>query len=466
VVIGVGDLRGLVLFDRMGEDQLLDFVAAGSELGFEQGQQLFEEGRPADYWWLLLDGAVDLVRHVGREETLLGRMDVPGRWAGGFRAWDEHGVYLATGRASSSGRVFRVPAAALRDWATAWFPFGVHIIEGISRTARTFESVTRQKEALAALGTLAAGFAHEINNPAAAAVRAIDDLGGAWEAAFASVGWLASASLSPARFAALDALRRECADGDAPAGPMALADREEALTAWLGERGVAQPWEVGEALAGSGVDVDWCERLAAVTGADLLEPALVWITSTQSAAGLLHEARESTGRISGLVAAMRSYAQLDRASTQRTLVTEGLDSTLVVLADRIPPGVTVVRDLAPDVPAIEAAAGELNQVWTQLVDNALDAMDGSGVLRVTARADGHRVVVEIGDTGPGMSAEIQQHAFEPFFTTKPVGRGTGLGLDMARRIVEHHSGDIAIEVRPGETVLRVRLPLDGRPGRS
>jgi signal transduction histidine kinase len=460
---GVDDLRGLGIFAGMAEDQLRGLADIGTDVRFAPGDVLFAEGRPAEAWWVLLDGALDLVRHVGREETLLGTLDVPGRWAGGFRAWDEHGVYLATARAATPGRAFRVAAPALREWATTWLPFGVHLLDGFSRTGRAFETVTRQKEALAALGTLAAGLAHELNNPAAAAARAVDALGVAGEAAHTSIGWLASGALDAGQFAALDALRREAAREPVTLPPLLLADREEELADWLAAHGVAEGWVLAEALAAAGVDPGWCERVATVTGGQVLAPALQWAASTLSAAALLREARDATRRISDLVAAVRSYAQLDRASTQQTDVVEGLESTLVVLAHRIPPGVTVVRDHAPGTPRIEAAAAELNQLWTTLVDNALDAMGGSGTLRVSSCVDGRgSVVVEVGDTGPGMSLETQRHAFEPFFTTKGVGEGAGLGLHMARRIVDAHHGDIAIEQRPGETVLRVQLPTGRR----
>ncbi|NEK56451.1 cyclic nucleotide-binding domain-containing protein [Geodermatophilus sabuli] len=453
----VGELRPLVLFDGTGDDQLGELCSLGTELTFAPGDELFREGRPADSWWVLLEGRIDLVRHLGHEETVLGAMDVPGRWAGGFRAWDEHGVYLATGRAATRGRAFRVAAPALRAWSTSWFPFGVHVIEGLVRTARNFESVARQKEALASLGTLAAGLAHELNNPAAAAARSADALGTECEVLFSSVGELVTAAISPDGFTALDGLRRELEP--APAGdPMAVADREDALAAWLADHDVPRDWLLAPALAAGGADPAWCDRVAAALGRDALDPAFAWVASTLSATALLAEVRESTRRVSELVAAVKSYSQLDRASMQRTDVVEGLESTLVMLAARIPPGVRVVRDHGPDVPPIQAAAGELNQVWTNLVDNALDAMAGQGTLRVCSRRDGRGVLVEIGDTGPGMSPETREHAFDPFFTTKGVGEGTGLGLDMARRIVARHRGEISIDLRPGETVLRVRLP--------
>jgi signal transduction histidine kinase len=453
------DLRPLGLFAGTGEDQLAALVAAGTEVHVGAGDVVFAENRPAEHWWVLLEGRIDLLRHVGHEETRLGVMDVPGRWAGGFRAWDEHGVYLATGRAATVARVLRVPAEDLhRVWAGR-FPLGLHLIEGVSRSARNYESMARQRESLAALGTLAAGLAHELNNPAAAASRAVDALGEAHEQMLGSLRSLAAAPVTAGQFAALDSLRQELAPLP-PGDPLTAADREDALSDWLTDHGVRREWVLAPALAGSGADERWCERAAEVLGSARLEPGLEWVASTLTASGLLAEVKESTRRISDLVAAVRSYSQLDRASMQQTDVAEGLESTLVMLAHRIPAGVTVVREHSAAVPRIPALAAELNQVWTNLVDNALFALEGSGTLRVSSRVDDGDVVVEIGDTGAGMSAETARHAFDPFFTTKGVGEGTGLGLDISRRIVDRHRGDIGIELRPGETVLRVRLPVD------
>jgi signal transduction histidine kinase len=452
------DLRPIGLFSGTDDDQLRALLAGAADVRFDCGDVLFQENQPAEFWWVLVDGSIDLVRHVGHEETRLGAMDLPGRWAGGFRAWDEHGVYLATGRAATAGRILRVPAAELRTLWTTRFPLGLYLTEGVSQSARNYERMARQKEALAALGTLAAGLAHELNNPAAAATRAVDALGEAYDGMLSSLRGLAATPITADEFTRLDTLRQEL--GPRPAeNPMDLADREDAVSDWLSEHGVARHWELAPALAGSGADLDWCDRVVGALGDARLEPGLEWVTSTLSATGLLGEIKESTRRISDLVAAVKSYSQLDRAPMQQTDLVEGLESTLVMLAHRIPDGVTVVRDYGPDVPRIHARAAELNQVWTNLVDNALDAMDGRGTLRVSTRVDRGEVVVDIADTGTGMSPETQEHAFDPFYTTKGVGEGTGLGLDISRRIVDRHRGDISIRSRPGETVLRVRLPV-------
>jgi signal transduction histidine kinase len=456
----VDELRPLAIFDGLTDEQLAELVEGGTEVRIQPGVVLFREGEHADFWWLLVEGAVELVRHVGREDTVVARMDVPGRWAGGFRAWDEHGVYLATGRGATAGRVLRVPAQVLRERSNAWFPFGGHLIQGLYHTARSIESTARQRESLVTLGTLAAGLAHEINNPASAATRAVDALEAACAALLSSVGSLARDELSVQQFAALDALRREIQPQPADPDPLVRADREQALSSWLARHGIQREWTIAPPLAGAGVDLAWCERAATVLEGPTLAAGLEWVANTLSVATLLAEVKASTRRISELVAAVRSYSQLDRASMQQIDVTDGLDSTLAALGHKLRDGVTVVRDYSADVPRIEAYAGELNQVWTNLIDNAVDAMDGTGTLRVATRLENDSVVVEIGDTGPGMPPQVAARAFEAFYTTKDVGEGTGLGLDIARRIVaERHGGSISIDSRPGDTVLRVRLPV-------
>ncbi len=455
----VDDLRGLDLLAGLTDAQLTELLEGGTEVRIEPGVLLFTEGEHADYWWVLVDGAIELSRRVGREDNVVGRLDVPGRWAGGFRAWDERGVYLASGRGMQEGRVLRVSAAVLRTLIAAWFPLGGHLINGVYGTARSIEATARQRQSLVTLGTLAAGLAHEINNPAAAATRAADALEGVCQTLISSLDRLAQGEISAPQLTALDKLRREIEPTAVSLDPLDIADQENAMATWLGRHGVERDWVIAQPLAAAGVDVAWCERAAAVLDEDNLEPGLEWVASTFAATTLLSEVKISTRRISELVSAVRSYSQLDRASLQPTDLTEGLENTLVMLGHKLREGIEVVREYG-ELPRIEAYAGELNQVWTNLIDNAVDAMNGSGTLRIHTHAEGNNVVVEITDTGEGMSPEVAARAFEAFYTTKDVGKGTGLGLDIAQRIiVERHHGTITITSAPGETTLHVEIPI-------
>ena len=454
------DLRRLPLFEKLADDQLGELLAAGETVEVEPGVVLFTEGEQAHDWWVLVDGTVDLLRRTGPREQVVARMDAPGRWAGGFMAWDDHGVYLATGRGVTPGRVLRVPADRLRALTDTWFPLGGHLIAGLFHTARSIESTARQHGSLLTLGTLAAGLAHEINNPASAASRSVDAVQDAAVAVLDSLRALAAADIAADRFAALDELRAGLQAPSAPVNALVQADREQELASWLAGHGVADEWLLAPRLVAAGADVAWCDRVAAALPAAALAPGVAWVAHTQEVVSLLAETKESVHRISELVAAVRSYSQVDRATTQDVDVVEGIESTLVVLGHKLRDGVTVIREYDADVPRIEAYPGELNQVWTNLVDNAVDAMQGNGELTITTRVDAEDVVVEIGDTGPGMLPEVAARAFEAFFTTKDVGQGTGLGLDIARRVVvERHSGSIEIDSEPGDTVMRVRLPV-------
>jgi signal transduction histidine kinase len=457
---GAAALRGLALFDGLGDDQLDRLWSAGSEWPFTTGDVPFREGKPADYWWVLLDGSLSLVRRVGQQETELGVMSNPGQWAGGFQAWDAHGVYMATARGVVPGRLLRVPAEALGEVAREWFPFGVHLIAGLVNTVRSIEAKARQRESLVALGTLAAGLAHEINNPASAATRAVDALGQATETLLTSLRSLGERSMTAEQFVAPDTLRRGIASGGEELDALGVADREEELAEWLVRHDVDRDWLIAPPFAAAGAGVELFERASSTLAPAQLEAGLEWVASSLAVAGLLGEIREATHRVSELVAAVRSYSQLDRALVQQTDLTEGLESTLVMLGHKLRGGVDVIRDYAEDLPAVEAIPGELNQVWTNVIDNAVDAMEGSGTLRVTVRGVEDGVVVEIADDGPGVPDDVAAHAFEPFFTTKDVGKGTGLGLDISRRIVvERHGGDISLESRDGGAVVVVRLPL-------
>jgi signal transduction histidine kinase len=348
---------------------------------------------------------------------------------------------------------------ALRELSTVWFPFIGHILVGLYGTARAVESAALRRDALVTLGTLAAGLAHELNNPAAAATRAVYSLRESCETLLSSLRHVADGEISARQFIDLDSLRREVKPRTTIPDPLALAEDEENLAEWLSRHGVKHEWDIAPTLAVAGVDQGWCERAAEALGDAALEPGLEWVASTLSLFSLLSEVEESTRRVSDIVASVKSYTQMDRAEIQRFDVTDGLESTIVMLGNKLR-DVEVVRLYGSDLPEIEGHPGELNQVWTNLIDNAVDAMDGRGTIRLTTRVDGNDLVVEVCDSGPGMPPEVAARAFEAFFTTKDVGKGTGLGLDIARRIVEdRHGGVIGIDSRPGQTIIRVRLPI-------
>ena len=460
----VEELRSIELFTGLSDDQLADLATGGDEVPFEPGDVVFTEGDHADEWWVLLEGSLDLVRKVGREDVVVARMDVPGRWAGGFRAWDDNGIYLATGRGSTPGRLLRLDAPHLRELVNRWFPLAGHLIGGLHHTARSIESTVRQRDALVTLGTLAAGLAHEINNPAAAASRTVAELGQCCDALLEALTRLAHDDISAAQFSALDELRRSTVAPDS-LDALALADRESDLATWLERHGVPDAWGIASPMVSGGIDTAWCDRAYEALGDGALTPGLEWVSATMSSKALLTDLQDAVRRISELVAAVRAYSQMDPASAQRIDVRDGLESTVTMLGHKLRDGVSVVREYA-DLPEIEAYAGELNQVWTNLIDNAVDAMDRRGTLTLRTRVEGEWVLVEIADTGAGMPPEVVARAFEPFFTTKDVGRGTGLGLDIARRIVvERHGGRIDIDSPAHEgkgTLMRISLPLRPR----
>jgi len=450
----------LFLFEGLPEERIEALCEVGEDIAFSEGEELFHEGKPADFWWILIEGNVQLVRRAGRESpVVIMTMENPGQWAGGFQAWHAGGNYMATGRGAGNGRMFRVAADDLGRLAREWFPFSVHLIEGFFQTVRSMDMLTRHRESMVALGQLAAGLAHELNNPAAANARAVDALRETCDMLLSSLTQLAERSLSAEQFIALDGMRRELDATAAVADSLVTMDREEALTEWLETRGIEDAWRIAPALAAADVDTDWCERAAASLEDGHLEPAFGWVASALSARALLAEIKDSTSRISALLNDFKSYSQLDRADAQTIDVTNGLDDTLVMLKHKLTDGVLIRREYGNDVPKVEAFPAELNQVWTNLIANAIDAVDGHGTIRIRTRAETEFIVVEIVDDGPGMPPDVQARAFEPFFTTKDVGKGTGLGLDISRRIIaDRHHGQIIISSEPGNTVIQVRVP--------
>ena len=315
---------------------------------------------------------------------------------------------------------------------------------------------------MAALGKLSAGLAHELNNPAAAARRAAEELREATvEAQLLALEH--DGRLSPeVRVVLVGVLHEAAANDEVVLDPLSQSDREQELTDWLEERGFGEAWDLAPTLGAAGLDVGRLEKLAAeIDEGETLAGALEWLGATLRLTDLANQVGQSAGRISDLVRAMKEYTHMDRAAYAETDVREGLETTLTILDHKLK-GAAVEREYEEDLPRIWASAGELNQVWTNLIDNAIDAVEGEGNIKVRAARENDRILVEIVDDGPGIPQEIQSHIFDPFFTTKEIGEGTGLGLDIARRIVAGHGGELTFHLEPGETRFTVRLPLDTR----
>jgi signal transduction histidine kinase len=459
------ELGDTFLFERLTEDQLAELAGAGAVVQVAANDTVVREGEPADDFWVLLDGELQLTRHVGGQKLVLMTTDRRGVYAGGFRAYASGPAasYRATIHAVRPARLFRLPSPELGRLLQSWFPMAKHLLDGLFQTVEWIDSRVRQRESLVALGTMAAGLAHELNNPAAAAGRAAADLRAAVATLQTGLHDLTACGLTGEQIAELSSLSDQWGSADRTASsldPLALADREDEIDGWLRRHGVEQAWTVTPALVATGVDIPALDRVAHAVGSVALGPAVRWLASSVTVTGLLDNLDESTRRISNLVGAVKEYTHMDRAPLGDVDLHAGLESTLVMLGHKLRGGVEVIREYDPALPRIDAHGSELNQVWLNLIDNAIDVMHGSGRLRVHTAHDDAGVIVEIGDTGPGVPEDIKRRIFEPFFTTKEPGKGTGLGLDIARRIVvEHHGGDLSLQSEPGATCFIVRLPL-------
>jgi signal transduction histidine kinase len=466
IVCSVDELRTLFLFEKLSEDQLQWLCERGHVELIEPGT-VYAEGAPATCFYVLLEGTVVLSRRVGADDIEVGRTSTRGVYTGAFTAYLGEAVpqvYNNSVRVTEPSRFFVLDAEVFAELMHDWFPMAVHLLEGLFFGNRNAQAAIGQRERLLALGSLSAGLTHELNNPAAAAVRATSSLRERVAGMRHKLGMIAGGKWDRTMLQTLIRLQEEAAERvpkAAALSPLEASDQEDAITDWLDSHKVRDGWDMAPTFVAAGLDVAWLDRVEATVDPGCLEAALRWLNYTVDTELLMNEIEDSTTRISTLVGAAKQYSQLDRAPYQVVDVHELVDSTLLMLSGKIPPGIEVVKEYNRSLPQIPAYAAELNQVWTNLIDNAVSAMNGTGTLTVrTGKVREDEVFVEFGDTGPGVPPEIKDRIFEPFFTTKPVGEGTGLGLDISWRIVvKKHHGDLSLESSPGDTRFRVRLPV-------
>jgi signal transduction histidine kinase len=464
------ELRTLFLFEQLTDNQLDWLCRRGRVENFPAGP-VYAEGAPATCFYVLLGGTVVLSRRVGADDVEVSRTSKRGVFAGAWQAYlGSHlpQVYTNSMGVAEASRFFVLDATVFAELVNDWFPMAVHLLEGHVFYATDLQELTAQRERLLALGSLSAGLTHELNNPAGAAIRAAtalrEQVAGTWR----KLSVIAAGPYDRGTVETLIKLQ-EAAVKRVPEAralpPLEASDREDAITDWLDSHGLDDGWQLAPALVAAGLDIAWLEHVAASVEAAALAESVRWLYCAVETELLVKEIEDSTTRISTLVGAAKQYSQLDRAPYQIMDVHELLDSTLLILAGKIPPGIRLVKEYDRSLPAIPAYAGELNQAWTNLIDNAVAAMGEAGVLTVQTGLDQDHVVVVICDTGAGVPPEIRDRIFEPLFTTKPVGQGTGLGLAITWRVVvTKHHGDIQVESVPGDTRFLVRLPATDPKG--
>ncbi len=464
------ELRELFLFEKLTDDQLSWLCREGRVVVAEPGP-VYAEGDPARLLYVLLSGTLVMSRRIGDDDVEVVRTSARGVYSGAFVAYlgdRVPQVYNNSLAVLERSRFFVLDAATFAQLMTAWFPMAVHLLEGLFFGTRNAQEAIGQRERLLALGSLSAGLTHELNNPAAAAVRATGALRDRVAGMRAKLGTIAAGRYDGPFMAALIRLQEDAVERTSKArvlSPIEASDTEDEVAGWLDAHDITGGWDLAPTFVQAGLDSDWLDQVAAaVSGqsdaAGSLNGAIWWLGYTVETELLMNEIAESVTRISSLVGAARQYSQLDRAPYQVADVHELLDATLAMLGGKIGSGITVVRDYDRSLPPIPTYPAELNQVWTNLIDNAVSAMGDTGTLTVRTTADGDRLLVEFADTGPGVPADIANRIFEPFFTTKPVGQGTGLGLDISWRIiVNRHHGDLKVQSVPGDTRFRVWLPV-------
>ena len=456
-------LRDVDLFTELSDQELQAWADVATLHDAQPGDRISEYGDPGRGLTLLLEGRLAMLAPDGEVEARQGTQTGP-TWIGAIPTLLGAPV-MVTLRAETAVRYAMLSGDAFIDLTLAHRPVFERAMAQMKPVIGRISQRQQQHDRLESLGTMAAGLAHELNNPAAAARRTAGELADSLIVLSRAIGVFVESGIErdeAGRLVALqDAALQRCAAQAASLSGLDLADREDELGDALSELGVGDAWTLSAPLAAAGIDPPFLAQVAEAAG-PLTAPVLRWITASLSARQLAAELTQSTEQMSQLVLAIKKYAYMDRGEIVEVDLREALDTTLTILKHKLKhTSIQVVRHYDEALGKLTVHGAELNQVWTNLLDNAIDALGDSGTITVTTRADGDCAEVDIADDGPGIPLEIRRRVFDPFFTTKDVGKGTGLGLDTARRIVvDRHHGSLTVESTPGNTVFRVRVPVD------
>jgi signal transduction histidine kinase len=461
------DVRQSTLLAGCTQVEVEDVLRQSTEMTLEPGDLLFSDEDEAHEVWIIVEGELVVSKMLGDEEVVVANAG-PGEYLG------EISLLTASparhrARAKTPTRLLRIPADVFQGLLRSCTAVTQTVLRTMAERVRRVERLLQERERMAALGTLAAGVAHELKNPAAAVGRAVELLGGEIDALEPIAKRLAEHEWSPGEIALLGKLKGVTVGGNGGADavdpsdldPIARSDREDALAMWLEKRGVDKSQELAALLAERGIATEQLDTIARGCEAGLLADALAWTQHMATIRQLLGEAKQSTTRISEMVRAVKAYSYVDKSSLRSADVHEGIESSLTILAHKLRErSVKVQREFDRTLPRLQVFGTELDQVWTNLIDNAADASGPKGgTIRVRTFRDGPSVAVEVTDNGAGIPPDVQAHIFDPFFTTKAAGKGTGLGLDLVKRIVGRHRGTITVASRPGETKFLVRVPI-------
>ena len=452
-------LRQVPVFEGLPEDHLEWFLSRSQELRVKPGETYARQGAPADAMFVVLKGELQGRGELAGETILL---PIPAGSVTGTLPFSRMKTFTLGGRAVTEAHLLRYPASLFSDLVQKSPELATRLVGLMSDRIRETTRFEQQRDRLAALGKLSAGLAHELNNPASAAKRASSQLREMLKRVRDASHELGKRDLSPAQKSQLEMLEASLTQTNTPPpDPLTASDLEDQIESLLRSHGQNDLWQLAADLARRNFNPQVLEQVFANLDPDTARAALVRISTSLEISGLLNEIESSSSRISDLVRAIKEYTFMDQGPLQNVDVVKTIENTLTIMNHKLKHGVTVKREYEGNALFVSSFGSELSQVWTNIIDNAIDAMGGKGELRVRASRDHDSIMVEIADNGPGISPEVLPHIFEPFFTTKGVGEGTGLGLDTVKRIVRKHRGTIQIQSKPGDTCFQIWLPVSG-----